>query len=153
MHLADAAHLGAQVVGLDVHRDAVRLHHPVELVTDLVGHPLLDAEAPGDDADEPGQLADPDDPLVGDVADVDVAEERQGMVLAQGEERDWAFDDLGDLAVRAAPALGREGREQLGVALVARGRVEQGAQEAGAAWRVVPGVSRSSPRAVRISAR
>ena len=40
-----------------------------ERVGDLVGHPLLDAEATGQHANEPGQLADPDDLLVGDVAD------------------------------------------------------------------------------------
>jgi hypothetical protein len=132
--LANPAHLGAKVVGLDVDRDAVRLHHPVQLVTDLVRHALLDTEATGDDTDEPGQLADPDDALVGHVADVDVAEERQGVVLAQGEERDRALDDLGDLAVGPAAAFGRERGEQLGIALIAA-------------------VSRSSPRAVRISDR
>ena len=47
------------------------------------------------------------------------------MVLAEGEERDRTFDDLGDLAVRATQALGRKGGQQLRVALVARGRVEQ----------------------------
>lgn len=47
------------------------------------------------------------------------------MVLAQRDERDRSLDDLGDLAVRAAAALGRECGEQLRVILVARRRVEQ----------------------------
>ena len=52
----------------------------------------------------------------------------------------------------AAVALGRERRQQLRVALVAGGRVEQRAQEPLAACRACPGVSRSIPNAPKISA-
>ena len=123
--LADAAHLRAQVVGLEVDGDAVGLEHRHQPVGDLVGHPLLHAEPPRRDPDQPGQLADPDDLLVGDVPDVRPPEERQDVVLAQGEERDRPLDDLRQLAVGAAVALGREGGQQLRVAVVAVGRVEQ----------------------------
>ena len=127
--LADAAHLRAQVMGLEVDGDAMGLEHRDQPVGDLVGHPLLHAEPPCRDADQPRQLADPDDLLVGDIPDVRPPEERQHVVLAQREERDRAFDDLRHLAVGPAVALGREGREQLRVAVVAVGRVEQGPDE------------------------
>ena len=123
--LADAAHLRAQVMGLEVHRDAVWLEHRHQPVGDLVGHPLLHAEPPRRHPDQPGQLADPDDLLVGDVPDVRPPEERQHVVLAQREERDRPLDDLRQLAVGPAVTLGREGRQQLRVAVVAVGRIEQ----------------------------
>src|SRR5258708_26577587 len=65
-----------------------------------------------------------------DVADVRVAVERKRVVLAEREELDRAFDDLADVAVGAAMALGRKGGEELGVALVPGGGVEQRAQVA-----------------------
>jgi len=55
--------------------------------------------------------------------DVGDAEERQRVVLAEGRERDRAFDH------EAAAALDRERGQQLRVALVAGGRLEQRAQE------------------------
>jgi len=81
-----------------------------------LGHPLPDAETARQDADQARQLADADDLVVGDVADPGPAGEREEVVLAQPGERDRALDDLGELAVGAAPAFGREGRQQLGVA-------------------------------------
>src|ERR1700682_2050486 len=69
-----------------------------------------------------------------DVAGVSVPVERERLVLRQGEELDRSFDDLADAAVRAATALGRKRGEQLGIAFIAHGRVEQRAQVAG--WSV-----------------
>src|SRR5258708_37553454 len=65
-----------------------------------------------------------------DVADVRVAVERKRVVLADREALDRAFDDLADVAVGAAMALGRKGGEELGVALVPGGGVKQRAQVA-----------------------
>jgi len=87
MHLADATHLRAQMVRFHIHRHAVRLGQLGEGSSDLVGHPLLDAETASGDAHQPGQLADADDVLMGDVADEGAPKERQDMVLAQGGER------------------------------------------------------------------
>src|SRR4051794_1580062 len=72
-----------------------------------------------------GQFADADDLLVGDVADIGLAEERQRVVLTQRVERDWPFDDLGEFAAGVAVALRRERRHELGVALITIGRIEQ----------------------------
>jgi len=66
--------------------------------------------------------------LVGDVAHVGVPEKRKGVVLAQRVEGDGTIDHLADLAVWAAFALGRESRDELGVALVPLRRIEHCAQ-------------------------
>ena len=129
MRLPNATHLGAQVVRLDIDRDSVWRHHPLEFVRDLERHPFLQTEAPRDDPDKASQLADADDPFVGDIPHVDVSEEWQGMVFTQGEERDRALDDLGDLAICATMTLGREGGEKLWIPLVPDRCVEQRPQE------------------------
>src|SRR5665811_2098208 len=95
---------------------------------------FLHAEALRDDANKPGQLADPDDLLMGDVPDVGPAEERQDVVLAQGEERNRPFYDLGQLAVGSAMTFGRERRQELGIPVVAVRCVKQRTDEA--AWRL-----------------
>jgi hypothetical protein len=51
--------------------------------------------------------------------------EGQGVVLAEGVEVDRPFDDLADAAIGPTTALRGESGQQLLVALVARGRVEQ----------------------------
>ncbi len=70
------------------------------------------------------------DVLVCDVPNVRLAEERQSVMLTEGEERDRSFDDLADTAVRPAMAFGLEGSDQLFVALVPARGVEEGAQKA-----------------------
>jgi len=52
MRLPKTTHLGAQVVRLDIDRDSVRQHHPLEFVRDLERHPFLQTEAAGDDPNE-----------------------------------------------------------------------------------------------------
>src|SRR2546425_9235246 len=47
------------------------------------------------------------------------------MVLAERIKGDRSLDHLADLAVGAAPALRRKRRDELGVALVTLGRVEE----------------------------
>src|SRR5260370_30459586 len=111
----------------------MRLQQTRELVGDLDPDALLDGEAASKDAHEPRQLGDADDLLVRDVADVRMPVERERVVLAQREEFDGTLDRLRDAAVRAATAFGREGREQLGIAFVPVGGVEQRVYEA--EWR------------------
>src|SRR5438128_2667985 len=74
-------------------------------------------------------FGDPDDLLVRHVPDVGPPVEGERVVLAEREERDRALDHLADPAVRAPAALGGEGGQELGVALVAGRRVEQRPQE------------------------
>src|SRR5439155_9669889 len=64
-----------------------------------------------------------------EVRDVRLAVERQCVVLAQGEGRDGALDDLAVTSLDAHGALRRERRAQLRVAVVAGGRVEHRTQE------------------------
>src|SRR2546430_11581958 len=98
LHLANTAHLRAEVVCFEVHGDAVGMHERVERIRDLVPHSLLHREPSGPEADEPGQLGDPDDLFVSDVADIRVANEGQRVMLAEGDKWDWPLHDLVDLA-------------------------------------------------------
>ena len=113
--LLDPAHLRAEVGRLEVDGDPARRDQRDEPVGDLLAEPLLDGEAAREEAHEPGQLRDADDPLAGDVGDVRRAEERQRVVLAEAVELDRALDDLARRRLGAAAALGRErGRELRG---------------------------------------
>ena len=128
--LLDAAHRGAEVRRLE---PTATPRAPVELaqpVGDLLGDPLLHREPPRVEPHEPRQLGDAEDLVAGDVADVRAAVERQRVVLAERVEADRALDDLGMRALDAGGPLGREERAQLRVAVVARRRVVERAQEA-----------------------
>src|SRR5260221_14561213 len=54
--LPDAAHDRAKVVRLDDDTDALWPQPVVQEVRDLLGHPLLDLEPPGEHLDDPGDL-------------------------------------------------------------------------------------------------
>ncbi len=82
MSFAHAPHLRAQVHRVQVHRHTMRLQQANQLIGDLDPDPLLNSEAPREDAHQPGQLGDADDLLVCDIADVCVAVERECVVLA-----------------------------------------------------------------------
>jgi hypothetical protein len=94
-------------MGGQVHRDPVGLELGDELVGDLLPDPLLHREALREEVYEPGQFRDADDVLVGDVADVGAPGERQGVVLAQGEEVDRTLDNLAQAAVGPVPGESR----------------------------------------------
>src|SRR6266571_9206083 len=115
-----------------MHGDPVRLEDANQLIGDLNAYALLDGEAPREQAHQPGELGDADDVLVRDVADKRVAVEGQRVVLAEREELDGPLDDLADVAVRPAVALGRKGCQELGIAFVTGRGLEQRTQEA--AW-------------------
>src|ERR1700724_4493606 len=105
LRLADAAHLRAEVDRREVTRDAVRLEDARNRVGDFAPHPLLDGEPPSEEAHQPGELGDADDVLVGDVAQIGVAEERKGVVLAKGVKRNGPFNDLAEVTIGTAVAF------------------------------------------------
>ena len=80
--LANPTHLRAEVTRLKKDRRPVCVDHFFEGVGDLVCHPLLDAESAGEDANKAGHLAEPDDLVMGDIADPRPSDERQHVVLA-----------------------------------------------------------------------
>ena len=79
--LLDPAHRHAQVRAFADDGDAERRHRLVKRLGDLVGHPLLQLQPPRVHVDQARHLAEADDPAVGDVGDVTLAEERQQMVF------------------------------------------------------------------------
>ena len=87
------------------------------------------AQVPREQAHHPGQLGDAEDVIVGDVAEVGMAEEGQGVMLAERIEGDGSLDNLADLAVRPARAFGGERGDEVLVALVAVGGIDHRAQE------------------------
>src|SRR5437764_6264077 len=100
-------------MGFEVDGHAVGAEHGLEGVGDLLPDALLDGEAPGEQAHEPGELGDADDALMGDVAHVGAAIEGQRVVLAERVELDWPLDHLAEAAIGAASALSLKYLEQL----------------------------------------
>src|SRR5207245_829852 len=92
---------------------------------DLLAEPLLNGEAACIEAHEPRQLGDAQDLLACDVADVRGAVERQRVVLAEREEGDRAFHDLTVRSLDSGGPLRRKRGAELGVAVVAGGRIEE----------------------------
>ena len=92
--LLNAAHLHAEVIGLQVDRHAMRLEHCLQRVGDLLADPFLHRKALSEEADEPRQFGDANDLLVGDVPDVGVPVEWQGVVLTERVELYGSLDNL-----------------------------------------------------------
>src|SRR5690606_22356411 len=81
--LLHAPHHHAEVVRLDHHAHALRLEDVPDRLRDLVRHPLLHLEPPGEHLHDPGELRESHDPPVRNVRDVHLPEERQQVVLAE----------------------------------------------------------------------
>src|ERR1700682_6157023 len=81
--LFDAAHLHAEVIGLDDDADAHGFQVFLQALGDLPGHTLLHLEAPAVQLDQARQLAEADQAARGDVADMHPAEEGHEVVLAE----------------------------------------------------------------------
>src|ERR1700694_3137398 len=128
--LANATHLGAQMSRFEVDGYAVGLQDAREGLGDLAAESLLKGKPPSEEPYQPGELRDADDVFVGDVAQVGVAEEGEGVVFAERVKGDRTFDHLAELTVRPAGALRRKCGHQLGVALIALGRIEHRPQAA-----------------------
>ncbi len=71
----------------------MRLDGLHDRVRDLVGHPLLHLEPPGEHVHNARDLGQPQDLAVGNVGHVGPPEERQQVVLAQGVELDVPHHD------------------------------------------------------------
>src|SRR5713101_1993329 len=122
--LANAAHLGAEVNRFEVDGNAVGLQDARERLGDVATEAFLNGEAPREKAQQSGELGDANDVLVGNVAQIGMTEEGEGVMLAERIEGNRAFDHLADLAVGTTFAFRREGGHQLGIALITLGRVE-----------------------------
>ena len=84
--------------GLDDDGDAQRMQGFLDAVADLLGQALLDLQAAGVGLHHAGDLGEPGDAAVRDVGDMGLADEREHVVLAQGEQLDVLDED--HLAVR-----------------------------------------------------
>ena len=58
------------MLGLEYHPNALGLELPLEPVGDLGAKPLLDLEIAAEELDNTAELAEPDDPLARQIADV-----------------------------------------------------------------------------------
>lgn len=92
MLFLDAAHHHAQVAGFDDYAHALRFDYFLNSFGDLGGEAFLDLQTAGEEFDEARNFAEADYLSVGDVGDVDFAEERQHVVFAEAEHFD-VFDD------------------------------------------------------------
>jgi len=91
--LLDAPHHHAQVLGLHDDAHALRVDGVLEDARDLLGHAFLDLEPPRKALDHARELAHPVHLVLGDVADVALAEKRQHVMLADAVELDVLHDD------------------------------------------------------------
>ena len=91
--LFNAAHLHAEVAGLDDDGDAFRLQGLLNAVTDLLGEALLDLQAAGEGVDDPRNLAEANNGAVGDVRDMSLAKKRKHVVLTQAVHLDVLDQD------------------------------------------------------------
>jgi len=112
-------------MSLEIYCHAMWLEHRIQRIHNLLSHPLLYREALGKEAHEASELRDAHNMFVCNVANVGIPEKWQHVMLAQCIKRDRSLDYLAQATIRLAPALGVEYLEQLGVAIIAFGRVKQ----------------------------
>src|ERR1700722_3175496 len=86
MLLLDAAHHHAQMPRLNDYADALGFDHFLDGFGDLGSEALLNLETAGEDFDQAWDFAETDHSAVGNVGDVDLAEERQQVVFAEAED-------------------------------------------------------------------
>src|SRR4029077_17139706 len=84
---ANAAHLGAEVHGFEVNGNTVGLQNAREPLCDLAAEPLLNGEAPSEEAHQSREFGYADDVLVGNVTEIRMTKEGEGVVLAERIER------------------------------------------------------------------
>jgi rubrerythrin len=78
---------------LDHDRDPVWLQRIHQRGCDFLRKPFLDLQSPRIQLDDPGDLGQPDDVVAGKVPDVALPEEREEVVLAEGEDLDVLHRD------------------------------------------------------------
>src|SRR5256885_10159924 len=132
--LAHAPHLRAEVMGFEVDGDPVRLEHRLQGIGNLLPDTLLYGKTLGKQAHEPGELGNTNDVLMRDVAHVGMSVKRERMMLTERKKVDRSLNYLAQTTVRPTPTFGLECREQFVVALIAFGRIKQGADIA--LWRL-----------------
>jgi hypothetical protein len=113
----DATHHHAEVAGFDDDSDALGLDHFLDRLGDLGGEALLNLQATRKEFDEARDFAEADDTSVGDVGDVNLAEEREQVVLAEAEDLD-VFDDDHFIVVHGEERTFQQG---LGIFLISLG--------------------------------
>jgi len=89
----DAPHHHAEMAGFDDYAYALRLDYFLNGFGDLGGEALLNLQAAGEEFDEARNFAEADYFSVGDVGDVDFAEERKHVMFAKAEHFDVLDDD------------------------------------------------------------
>ena len=87
-----SAHHHAKVAGFNDNAHSLRFDGFLNRLGNLGSQPFLDLQAPGKDFDEPRNLAQANDFAFGNIGDVNLAKERQHVVLAEAEHLD-VFDD------------------------------------------------------------
>ena len=122
MLLFDAAHHHAQMAGLDDHAYALRFDDLLDSFGNLRGETLLNLQAPGEEFNQPRDLAQADHLSVRDVGYVYFAEEREQVVLAEAEH----FDVLDDYHLVVGDGEERALEQGLGIFGVAAGKELQG---------------------------
>ena len=116
--------------GVKVDGNAVGSENPIQRVDDLASQPLLHREAASVQSDDPGEFGKANDALVRDITDPGLAEEREGMMLADRVEGDRTLHDLADAAIRTLVTFCWKRGHQLGIAFIALGGFEERADEA-----------------------
>src|SRR5918995_1638840 len=104
------------MLGLKYDADSLGLELAVEPLGDVRGEPLLDLQVPSEQLDDAAELAEADQRLAGEIADVCHSVERQQVMHAQRVKRDRAGDD--QLVVALVGKGGRPERpwrQQLGI--------------------------------------
>jgi hypothetical protein len=87
-----AAHHHAEVIGLNDYADAFGLQVFFKSVSHVGGQSLLHLKSAAEDVDHAGNLAQPDDLLVGEIGNVTFSVKGEKMVLAEAVDFD-VFDD------------------------------------------------------------
>src|ERR1051326_6039305 len=85
MLLFNAAHHHAQVSRLNHHANALRIDSVLNGLSDLHRQTFLHLQAAGKDIDEARNLAQAQDLAVWDISDMNLAEKRKHVVLAEAE--------------------------------------------------------------------
>src|SRR5215472_11189577 len=110
--LADASHLRAEVMGLEIDGDPVWLEHRVQGIGDLLANTLLNCKALGEQAHKASEFGNTNDVLVRDIAHVSLPVKRQRVVFAETKKVNRPLDHLAQAAVWSTATLGLEDREQ-----------------------------------------
>src|SRR5687768_3146638 len=100
-----ATHLHTQMPSFQVDSNPMWMKHGVQSICNLLTNPFLYRKTFGEKPYHPGELGNPDDVLMSNVAHISHAVERKGMMLTQRIKGDRSLNDLAEPAVRLAAAF------------------------------------------------